>query len=68
LKDVERNGDIYFGAAKEWIHKNCTNVPLPRKWEITESIQILYRWIVELGNGKYAVDRPSYSERLFVVK
>jgi hypothetical protein len=66
LTNLERTGEVYFGTAKEWIHKNCTDVPTPRKWEITENIQILYKWIVKLGNGKYEVDRPNYSERLFI--
>lgn len=66
LQNLEASGEIYFGMAKEWIFKNCTDVPTPRKWEITENIQILYRWIEKLGNGKYEVDRPNYSERLSV--
>jgi hypothetical protein len=65
---VEQNGrEIYFGRAKEWIHQNCENVPLPRKWEITENIQILYRWILGLEKDKYLVDTPNYSERLKIV-
>lgn len=67
LENLEITGEVYFGSAKEWIHRNCTDVPTPRKWEITESIQILYRWIVKLGNGKYHIDRPNYSERLYIV-
>lgn len=68
LQNLENTGEIFFGTAKDWIHKNCTDVPTPRKWEITENIQILYKWIVKLGNGKYEVDRPNYSERLFTLK
>ncbi len=64
LKNIETSGEIYFGSAKEWVHNNCADVPTPRKWEITENIQVLYKWIVTLGNGKYEVDRPNYSERL----
>jgi hypothetical protein len=64
LKFVDEKGEIYFGSAKDWIHKKCVDVPTPRKWEITENIQILFRWIVELSDGKYQVDRPNYSERL----
>lgn len=66
LENLEANNrEIYFGSAKDWIHKNCTDVPTPRKWEITENIQILYRWIVELGDGRYKIDIPgSHSERL----
>ena len=66
LENLDRTGEIYFGSAKEWIHVNCVDVPLPRRWEITENVQILYRWVVQLGKGKYAVDRPNYSERLYV--
>lgn len=65
LKCLDKNNEIYFGTAKEWIHKNCSNVPLPRKFEITENIQILFRWIVKLGDGKYSIDSPNYSQRLF---
>lgn len=64
LENVDSTGEIYFGSAKEWIHINCVDVPTPRKWEITENIQILYKWIVKLGEGKYYVDRPNHSERL----
>ena len=68
LTNLEAEGEIYFGTAKDWIHKNCTDVPTPRKWEITENIQILYRWIVDLGDGKYLIDRPNYSERIYLSK
>jgi HKD family nuclease len=66
LSVVDHEGEIYFGKAKDWIQKNCANVPVPRKWEITENIQILYRWISELSSGVYSVDQPNYSERLFL--
>lgn len=68
LENLETTKEVYFGTAKEWIHKNCTDVPTPRKFEITDHIQILYRWIVKLSNGKYKVDVPfSHSQRLSVV-
>jgi hypothetical protein len=67
LKYLNSQGEIYFGSAKDWIHKHCVDSPTPRKWEITENIQILYRWIVDLVRGKYKVDRPNYSERLRIV-
>jgi hypothetical protein len=67
LESLEPTGEVYFGTAKDWVHKNCTDVPTPRKWELTENMQILYRWIVKLGNGKYKVDVPgSHSERLSI--
>jgi hypothetical protein len=65
LEFVDSSGEIYFGTAKDWIHRNCSDVPTPRKFEITENIQILYRWITILSNGVYLVDRPNHSERLY---
>lgn len=67
LTNIDNEGEVYFGRAKDWIHKNCSDVPTPRKWEITENIQILYRWIVALGEGIYEVDRPHHSERLKMI-
>src|SRR5690606_30332308 len=49
LENLDSQGEIYFGRAKEWVQKNCKDVPIPRKWQITTNIQILFRWIVELG-------------------
>jgi hypothetical protein len=66
LDNLNATNEIYFGMAKDWVHKNCADVPTPRKWEITENIQILYRWIVKLGDGKYEIDKPNHSERLHV--
>lgn len=69
LSNLEIEGFIFFGRAKDWIHRNCADVPIPRKWEITQNIQILYRWIVELGHGKYEVDVPgAHSQRLRIVQ
>ena len=62
-----KNGQVLFGDAKNWIQTNCMSVPVPRRWELTVNTQILYTWIVELGDGSYAIDRPNYTERLFIV-
>ena len=66
LEKLNESGEMYFGEVKAFIHSNCSDVPLPKRWEITENIQILYRWIVKLGNGKYAVDIPNHSERIYL--
>jgi phosphatidylserine/phosphatidylglycerophosphate/cardiolipin synthase-like enzyme len=64
LAELHRHGEMYFGRVKEWIHSNCTNVPLPRRWEITENIEILYNWINAFGGNKYVIDRPNHSQRV----
>jgi hypothetical protein len=66
LKVIDRNG-MYFGRVKEWIQKNCQDVPVPSRRSLTGNIQVLYKWIAELSEGKYEVDRPRYSERIFRV-
>ena len=59
----------YFGRVKEWIQKNCQDVPVPSRRNLTGNIQVLYKWIVKLSDGKYKVDVPGqYSERIYRVK
>jgi hypothetical protein len=58
----------YFGEIKEWIQKNCEDVPVPSRRDLTGNIQVLFKWIVELSDGEYNVDRPRHSERLYQVK
>jgi hypothetical protein len=60
--------DRYFGEVKEWIQKNCEDVPIPSRRDLTGNIQVLYKWIADLSDGEYKVDRPRYSERLYRVK
>ncbi|MFD0764534.1 phospholipase D-like domain-containing protein [Mucilaginibacter lutimaris] len=67
LEYVDTEEQVFFGGAKDWIHRNCSDVPTPRKFEITENIQILYRWITKLSDGIYKADRPNHSERLYRV-
>ena len=54
----------YFGEVKAWIHSHCEDVPVPSRRDLTGNIQVLYKWIVDLGDGKYQVDRPNHSERI----
>lgn len=67
LLEIEHcNNEIYFGRAKEWIQNNTSTVPTPRRWELTNNTQILYKWIVDLSDGLYLIDIPSsHSQRLY---
>jgi phosphatidylserine/phosphatidylglycerophosphate/cardiolipin synthase-like enzyme len=60
--------DRYFGEVKEWIQRNCEDVPVPSRRDLTGNIQVLYKWIADLSDGEYKVDRPRHSERLYRVK
>ena len=59
------NHHIFFGETKAWIQANCTDVPIPSRRDLTGNVQVLYRWIVELGQGRYELDHPNYSQRLY---
>ena len=50
--------EAYFGRIKEWVQRNCTDVPVPSRRELTGNVQVLLEWFVELGDGRYAVDVP----------
>jgi hypothetical protein len=54
----------YFGEIKEWVQANCTDVPTPRRRDLTEHVRVLFDWFVSLGQDKYAIERPNYSECL----
>lgn len=50
--------EAYFGRIKEWVQKNCTDVPIPSRRELTGNVQVLLEWFEKLGNGKYVIDIP----------
>ena len=50
---------------KQWVQKNCHDVPIPSLRELDENIRVLYNWFVKLGDGDYVIDIPgAHSERL----
>jgi len=59
--EITKEG-LRFGGVKEWIQKNCTDVPRPYRRELTNVVQNLYKWFIELGGDKYEIIRPHYSE------
>ncbi len=57
--------EIYFGETKEFIQKECTDVPTPSRRELTEDVQILYTWFREISSERFKYDIPgARSERL----
>ena len=60
---IETNERTQFGFIKRWVRDHCTDVPLPRPWEFTKNIQILYQWFVELGDYEIYV-YGSHSESI----
>lgn len=50
--------EAYFGRVKEWVQRECTDVPVPSRRDLTGNVQVLYAWFARLGGGRYAVDVP----------
>jgi len=67
MTEVETEGFIYFGRVKQWLQDNCQDVPVPKRRELTETTQVLYKWIEVLGGEKYEIDRPNHSQRIKVL-
>lgn len=55
---------VRFGYAKEWIQNNCTTIPTPYRRELTETVQCLFNWFVELAPSKYEIYQPNYTQIL----
>ena len=60
-QEIDLEG-VRFGAAKEWIQKNCTTVPTPYRRELTETVQCLFNWITELNNERFEIIQPNISQ------
>ena len=55
---------IRFGGVKQWIKKNCTDVPVPHARELTFPTQALIRWFPALEPEEYEIYQPNVSEIL----
>lgn len=54
----------FFGEVKEWVQLNCANVPVPKRRDLTQHIQILFAWLSFGGFNAFYLDRPNYSTRI----
>lgn len=45
VKYIQERRSLRFGEMNAWIHANCTDVPLPYRWEVKSSTNILYNWL-----------------------
>ncbi len=53
---------LHFGGVKQWIKRNCSDVPVPHAKEITSPTQILLEWIPALEPELFEVTRPNHSQ------
>jgi hypothetical protein len=55
IKDfLKFNGEgKHFGELTSWLHDHCTSVPTPRRFEIKEALQRVFKFTVALSEGEY---------------
>jgi hypothetical protein len=64
--NTDRDASMNFGRVKEWFADNTTTVPVPRRYELTEYVSLLYHWIV-FFDDHFKWHRPGHSQIIFFV-
>lgn len=49
---------MQFGLVRIWFANNTTEVPAPRRWELTPYVAVLYEWIQHHSDGEYSWEIP----------
>ena len=64
LTERLRAGDLYFGELKRWLMEACDDTADRDARSLTKPADTLLNWIEGLGEPRYTVVRPNYSERI----
>lgn len=62
--NTDRDASMGFGRVKEWFAENTTTVPVPRRYELTKYVSLLYDWIV-FFDDHFKWDRPRYTQVIY---
>lgn len=63
---VENNGEIYFGALSAKLHDSLVTDPKPYRKDVKVLLANLLQMIISLDMPEIGVDRPNYSQRIFI--
>jgi hypothetical protein len=64
VNELKINGSMRFGAVTEWIHSNCEDVPVPYRWEVKDSVRILFNWL-QFAYPEITWDTPRYAQVIY---
>ncbi|MEP2688868.1 hypothetical protein [Maribacter dokdonensis] len=69
LKDFiinQESKSLRYGGVVNWIQKNTTTVPIPRRWDLKKQqiVNILYEWICEFDSD-FTWDTPNHSQVIY---
>ena len=53
-----------FGEVRAWVQENCTDVPIPTRRSLSDNVNVLYNWLVELGQDRFITYRPNHTEMI----
>lgn len=53
-----------FGEVRAWVQENCTDVPVPTRRSLSDNVNVLYNWLVELGQDRFITYRPNHTEMI----
>ena len=63
---IKAEKSMRYGSVLKWIINNCTQVPIPRSWELKHRliVNILYDWICYFDDD-FSWSRPGHSQVIF---
>lgn len=51
-----------FGEVRAWAQQVCTDVPVPTRRSLSDNVNVLYDWLVILGEKQFVTYRPNHTE------
>ncbi|MFE4105847.1 phospholipase D-like domain-containing protein [Almyronema epifaneia] len=51
-----------FGEIRAWVQRVCTDVPVPTRRSLSDNVNVLYDWLVILGEEQFITYRPNHTE------
>lgn len=62
------NNEIYFGELSAQLHGELLDDPVPRRGDVKILTANLINWVDQLGGDYIKIDRPNYSQRIYLVE
>lgn len=66
LLSEQEGNEAYFGAVTAALHNVILNEPKPYRKDVKVLLSNLLNWIIALGIEEIGINRPNYSQRIFL--
>lgn len=64
IDELKSKNSMSFGLVTAWLHEKCEDVPVPYRWEIKDSVRILYNWL-QFAFPEVTWDIPRHSQVIY---